>query len=132
MIFYKNNTSEITALLDTGNSLIDPISLSPVIIAEYKSVKNLFPEAVRNGLERFESNNLEMIMSEVNDKGLSTRVIPFTSLGKENGMILGFVPDRVEIHDECGVRVLGKCVIGIYNSSLSKDRSYAALLNPYL
>lgn len=132
IVIHNNKTAEITALLDTGNSLVDPISLSPVIIVEYKSVKNLFSEAICAGLERMETNNIEWIMSEVTEKGLSTRIIPFSSLGKENGMLIGFVPDRVEIHDECGVRVLGKCVIGLYNKPLSKDRSYAALLNPYL
>ena len=131
-ISYNNNTAEITALLDTGNSLIDPISLSPVIIAEYKSVKNLFDEEIRNGLDRIGQENITWIMSEVAQKGLSARLIPFSSLGKENGMLLGFVPDRAEIRDDCGVRVLEKCVVGLYEKNLSKDRSYGALFNPYL
>lgn len=132
LISYKNCTAEITALLDTGNSLIDPISLSPVIIAEYRMIKNLFPEDVRCGLESLEGNNIEWVMSDVTQKGLVTRIIPFSSLGKENGLLIGFVPDKVEIRDDCGVRVLDKCVIGLYNKPLSKDRSYGALLNPYL
>ena len=132
LISYKNCTAEITALLDTGNSLVDPISLSPVIIAEYKLIKNLFSDEVQNGLERMEFDNIEWVLKDVNEKGLVTRLIPFSSLGKENGILIGFVPDKVEIRDECGIRVLDKCVIGIYNNSLSKDRSYGALLNPYL
>lgn len=132
IISHKNNTAEITALLDTGNSLIDPISLTPVIIAEYKLIKNLFSEDVQNGFEMLGMNNIEYIMSDVTKKGLSARIIPFSSLGKENGMLIGFVPDKIEIRDECGVRVLDKCVIGLYNKPLSKDRSYGALLNPYL
>ena len=127
-----NNSAEVTALLDTGNALIDPVSLSPVIIAEYKAIKPLFPEDIRNGLERMGSENLTWIMEEVSQKGLHTRLIPFSSLGKENGMLLGFVPDRAEIRDDCGVRVLDKCVVGIYERRLSKDKSYGALLNPYL
>jgi len=129
---FDNNTAEITALLDTGNSLIDPISLSPVIIAEYKSIKTLFNDDIKSGLDRIGNDNITWIMSEVTQKGLPARLIPFSSLGKDNGMLLGFVPDRAEIFDECGVRVLEKCVVGIYEKPLSKDRSYAALLNPYL
>lgn len=131
-ISYNNNTAEITALLDTGNSLIDPVSLSPVIIAEYKSVKNLFDKEIQNGLDKIGEENITWIMNDVAQKGLSARLIPFSSLGKENGMLIGFVPDHTEIHDECGVRVLEKCVIGLYEKPLSKDRSYGALFNPYL
>lgn len=131
-ISHNNNTAEITALLDTGNSLVDPISLSPVIIVEYRFIKNLFPEEIRYGLERIDSGDIEFVMNEVSAKGFPLRIIPFSSLGKENGILFGFIPDRVEIRDECGLKVLGKCVIGIYYKSLSKDRSYGALLNPYL
>jgi stage II sporulation protein GA (sporulation sigma-E factor processing peptidase) len=129
---FGENTAEITALLDTGNSLVDPVSLSPVIIAEYRQLKNLFSEDIRITLDKIGCDNLTWIMSDVAEKGLPARLIPFSSLGKSNGMLIGFVPDRAEIRDDCGVRVLEKCVVGLYNQQLSKDRSYAALLNPYL
>lgn len=125
-------TTELTALLDTGNALIDPVTLSPVIIAEYKSLKPLFSSDMQLGLNRLGSDNITWIMSEVSEHGLKTRLIPFSSLGKENGMLLGFVPDHAEIRDDCGVRVLDKCVVGIYERQLSKDKSYTALFNPYL
>lgn len=127
-----DNSAEVTALLDTGNSLVDPVTLSPVIIAEYRSIKTLFSEDIRSGLDRIGSDNLTWIMEEVSQKGLRVRLIPFSSLGRENGMLLGFVPDRAEIRDDCGVRVLDKCVVGIYERRLSKDKSYGALFNPYL
>ncbi|MBR1969403.1 MAG: sigma-E processing peptidase SpoIIGA [Clostridia bacterium] len=125
-------TAELTALLDTGNALIDPVTLSPVIIAEYKSLKPLFSPDMQFGLNRLGSDNITWVMSEVSEYGLKVRLIPFSSLGKENGMLLGFVPDHAEIRDDCGVRVLDKCVIGIYERQLSKDKSYTALFNPYL
>ena len=128
---YNGKTAEITALLDTGNSLVDPISLTPVIIAEYRTIRTLFNDEINSGLERIGKDNLTWIMSEVVEKGLPARLIPFSSLGKENGMLLGFVPDKAEIQDDCGVRILEKCVIGISEKPLSKDRSYTALLNPY-
>ena len=129
---FGENTAEITALLDTGNSLVDPVSLSPVIIAEYKMLKHLFSDDIRITLDKLSCDNLTWIMSDVTEKGLPARLIPFSSLGKANGMLIGFVPDRAEIIDDCGVRILEKCVVGIYNQPLSKDRSYSALLNPYL
>lgn len=128
---FDGKTAEITALMDTGNSLVDPITLTPVIIAEYRTIKPLFSEEVNNGLERIGKDNLTWIMSEVVEKGLPARLIPFSSLGKENGMLLGFIPDKAEICDDSGIRILEKCVIGISEKPLSKDRSYTALLNPY-
>ena len=125
-------TTELTALLDTGNALIDPVTLSPVIIAEYKSLKPLFSDDIKLGLNRLSPDNITWIMSEVSEYGLKVRLIPFSSLGKENGMLLGFVPDHAEIRDDCGVRVLDKCVVGIYEKQLAKDKSYTALFNPYL
>jgi len=127
-----DNITELTALLDTGNSLIDPVTLSPVIIAEYRLVKDLFNDDIKKGLDRLGTDNLTWVMTEVTQKGLRTRLIPFSSIGRENGMLLGFVPDSAEIRDDCGVRVLEKCVVGLYEKPLTHDRSYGALFNPYL
>lgn len=132
LLYFKDNFVEVTALMDTGNSLVDPVDLSPVIIVEYKLLKNLFSIDIRNDLDRIGNENIEWIMSDVTLKGLPVRLIPFTSLGKENGLLLGFVPDKVEISDDCGIRILDKCVIGIYEKQLSKDKSFGALLNPYM
>ena len=132
LLYFKENFVEVTALMDTGNSLVDPVSLSPVIIVEYKLLKNLFTKDIRDDLDRIGNENIEWIMNDVTHKGLPVRLIPFASLGKENGLLLGFVPDKIEIYDSCGIRIIDKCVVGIYERQLSKDKSFGALLNPYL
>ena len=132
LLYFKENFVEVTALMDTGNSLVDPVSLSPVIIVEYKLLKNLFSKDIRDDLDRIGNENIEWIMNDVTHKGLPVRLIPFASLGKENGLLLGFVPDKIEIYDSCGIRIIDKCVVGIYERQLSKDKSFGALLNPYL
>lgn len=132
LLYFKDNFIEVTALMDTGNSLVDPVSLFPVIIVEYKLIKNLFSKDIRDDLDRIGIDNIEWIMNDVTHKGLPVRLIPFASLGKENGLLLGFVPDKIEIYDNCGIRIIDKCVVGIYEKQLSKDKSFGALLNPYL
>jgi len=132
LLTYNKKTAEITALLDTGNMLIDPVTLSPVIIAEYKLLRCLFPEDIRSVLDKMNQNNITWIINDMARQGFAARLIPFSSLGKSNGMLIGFVPDKAEIFDECGVKVLDKCVIALCDNSLSKDRSYGALLNPYI
>ena len=132
LLYYDGKTAEVTALLDTGNSLIDPVSLSPVVVAEYKSIKTLFSSDIQGEFERLNTENITWVISEMVYKGLPVRLIPFSSLGNENGMLIGFSPDKAQIQDEYGVRTLNKCVVGIYEKTLTKDRSYGALLNPYL
>lgn len=132
ILYYKNRTTEITALLDTGNSLIDPITMSPVIVAEYKFLKRLFEKEMLNDLDRISTDNFDWIIPSLAQKGLATRLIPFSSVGKDNGLLLGFIPDKVEIHDDCGVKNMGNCVVAIYDSPLSKDNSFGALVNPYI
>lgn len=132
ILYFRNKTAEVTALLDTGNSLVDPVTLYPVIVVEYKLLKGLFEEELISELDRIGNEKIEWIMSSLAQKGLSSRLIPFSSIGKENGMLLGFIPDKAEIYDDYGKKVLGNCVVAIYEKQLSKDKSFGALLNPYL
>lgn len=132
ILYFRDKTAEVTALLDTGNSLVDPVTLSPVIVVEYKLLKSLFNEDLLRDLDRIGTEKIEWIIGALSQKGLPARLIPFSSLGKENGMLLGFVPDKAEIYDDFGVRILGDCVVAIYEKQLAKDKSFGALLNPYL
>ena len=60
------------------------------------------------------------------------RLIPFTSLGKENGMLIGFRPDYIEVDQENEKKGTSNVIVGIYNRSLSKGEKYRALLSPEL
>ena len=56
------------------------------------------------------------------------KVIPFSSLGKQNGMLLGLKADGIEIEEENNVKNVDKVILGIYNKRLSKKDEYGALL----
>lgn len=123
---------DIMALMDTGNSLTDPISDTPVIVAEFCAIKDLLPFSVQNIFSQYKENNLEMIskiMSRATED-MKFRLIPFKSIGAENGMLLGFKPDNVVLKDDN--KVLSNIVVGIYNNALSPDNKYMALLHPEL
>jgi len=60
------------------------------------------------------------------------RLIPFTSLGKENGMLIGFRPDYIEVGENAEKKGITDVIIGIYNRALSKNNNYSALLSPEL
>jgi stage II sporulation protein GA (sporulation sigma-E factor processing peptidase) len=57
-------------------------------------------------------------------------MIPFASIGSQNGMLFGFRPDEVEVISEDKTDTFKDVVVGIYNFSLSAEGKYQGLLNP--
>ena len=55
------------------------------------------------------------------------RIIPFSSLGKQNGMLIGIKPDKFEVINE-QIEEKNNVIIGIYNKSLTKRGEYNALI----
>lgn len=120
------------ALLDTGNTLYDPVSNFPVVVIEYTAIRELLPSEVKAIFENSLEDDLENITKQMSKSSWigRFRLIPFTALGKENGMLIGFKPDILEVFiDESWVRA-GGVIIGIYNNRLSKTENYHALMNP--
>lgn len=130
-IFFENTDVDFMALVDTGNSLHDPLSNAPVIVAEFNSIKDFLPKEIRLIFYENKENDLSYIISNIDqDFSKRIRMIPFESLGEHNGMLLGFRPDKVEISKEESVITIEDVIIGIYNFKLSKDNAYQGLLNP--
>lgn len=132
-ITLNNENVNINALVDTGNTLLDPISKSPVIIVEFDKLKKFLPEAMQLIFSDNNENNLSLIFEIVEGSEIANRMrmIPFRSLGTEEGMLIGFKPDRVEIVNAEKENIfLEDVIIGIYNKTLSKNGDYEALLNP--
>ncbi|MBR1442765.1 MAG: sigma-E processing peptidase SpoIIGA [Firmicutes bacterium] len=128
---YKNGSKkELKALTDTGNSLYEPTGKLPVIIVEFNEIKDLLPYSVAALFLSGEENDLEKLMIAASGFN-GFRLIPYSSLGKKHGMLIGFESDMTEIEEE-GRTIAKKSVIGIYNGSLSEDGAYCALLNPEL
>lgn len=125
---YKNSEKIIlNALLDTGNSLKEPITKKPVMIAEFFAIKNILPESLKIIFYQKEENNLNRILEVSYDNHI--RFIPFKSIGKENGLMLGIKIDKLEIEADKNI-VLTDVIVAISNFSLSEDGFYNAILNP--
>lgn len=121
----------ITALMDTGNSLSDPITKYPVIITEFESIKALLPENLRLLFYEKKEEDYTLVIDAIEGTELmsSIRLISFKSIGKENGMLIGFKPEQVKIQKEDEIIILTDVIIGIYNLKLSEGK-YHALLSP--
>ncbi len=120
---------ETTAMLDTGNLVKEPITNTPVIIVESSLLYEMLPKEILNNLEEVLSGNLSNIPEEIQEKYISKmRCIPFKSLGKENGMLLGIRADEIEVIKEDENKIIKNAIIGIYDKSLTKRGEYRALV----
>ena len=120
---------ETTAMLDTGNLVKEPITNTPVIIVESSLLYEMLPKEILNNLEEVLNGNLSDIPEEIQEKYISKmRCIPFKSLGKENGMLLGIRADEIEVIKEDENKIIKNAIIGIYDKSLTKRGEYRALV----
>ncbi|MBS4535404.1 sigma-E processing peptidase SpoIIGA [Clostridium sp. D2Q-14] len=127
----QNKKAELKGIVDTGNSLMDPITNIPVIIVEFSAIKKILPNTIQEIFSKYNEDDLNII-SEImykENEMIKFRLIPFKSIGKDNGMLLGFKPDEV-ILDTNEDKKISDIVIGIYNNSLTNDNDYVALLHP--
>ena len=135
MVVFEEKAIDMNALIDTGNSLHDPLSDMPVVVAEYNALKEILPHEIKNIFEESKENDLESVTCIISGSEWVSRfrLIPFKSLGKENGMLIGFKPDYIEVSGtEEEKKGISNVIIGIYNRTLSRNEEYRALLGPEL
>lgn len=125
--------AELCAILDTGNNLKDPISDFPVIVAEYGAIKEILPHelSVIFNDDRNEIDFQQLYNTLGNtDLIVRIRLIPFSSLGKENGMLVGIKPDIVKLKGKKHNKEVKDVIIGVYKKRISQNGEYKALLYP--
>ncbi len=131
-ISFDNREIDLSALIDTGNSLRDPLTNIPVMVVEFKALQELLPQEIKSIFDGAQEDDLNYVTTIISkSKWFSRfRLIPFCSLGKENGMLIGFKPDFIEIGGDEDKRDIKNVIVGIYNRSLSRNEKYKALLGP--
>ena len=126
--FYEKEKN-INALLDTGNLLKEPITGFPVVITEKKALKGLIPEIILNNINKIVGGDTDEINSnnELAKYISRFRMIPFSSVGKQNGLLLGIRCDSVSIEIDGIAETKTNVIIGIYDKSFTKNDSYSAI-----
>lgn len=124
----ENKKIETKALVDTGNMLKEPITNIPVVVVEHTLLYNYLPKELLNNLEKIIGGDLEKIPEEIKNKYSSKlKLIPYTSLGKQNGMLLGIKADYIITKKEEKTKK-DKVIVGIYDKSLTKRGEYRAII----
>ncbi len=120
-IVLNNKKAKIKVLMDTGNLLREPFTGKPVVIVEKDALKPIFDVDILNNLDEMLDGNF------ISGDGLKFRIIPYSSLGNESGVIIGVCVDLIRIFWESEV-VLKDAVVGIYEKRLSEYGGYSGLV----
>lgn len=116
---------ETKAMIDTGNLAKEPITNTPVVIVESSLLEKVLPEEILNSIDSILAGNLEGVNKEYISR---LRCIPFSSLGKQNGMLLGVKADEIIVEKEEENKISKNVIIGVYEKSLTKRGEYRALI----
>ena len=117
------------ALIDTGNMLKEPITNTPVVVIEHTLLYDCIPKEILNHLEDIIGGDFEKIPEGIKNVYISKlKLIPFSSLGKQNGMLIGIKPEYLKIIKEEQINVKENVILGIYDKSLTKKGEYRALM----
>ena len=120
---------ETKAMIDTGNLVKEPITNTPVVIVEESLLEGIIPKEILKNLENILRGNLENLPQDIQDEYLpKLRCIPFSSLGKENGMLVGIKISEIVVKSEDDEKKTSNIIIGIYERSLTKKGEYRALV----
>ncbi len=123
-IFYLGKNKRIKSMIDSGNLLKDPISKSDVIIVEKDSLTNIVSENILKNISTIVKG--EWLDSD-NIHSYKLKVIPFSSLGNDNGILIGFKPDYIKIYGDTEL-VRDDVLVGIYDGKLSKNNLFTSLI----
>ena len=120
---------KIKALLDTGNLLKDPITGFPVIVVEHKCLNEVISEKVLNNLDKILGGDIDELTNykEFSETISRFRMIPFSSVGKQNGLLLGIRVDSVDIITNEAIEHVPNVIIGVYEQSFTKNGAYSAI-----
>ena len=125
-IFYKGKVRKVKTMIDTGNLLKEPITQTDVIIVEKNSLKDIVEEDILENIDNIIKGKW-LDSSDERIYSYKFKIIPFMSLGNENGLLIGFKPDYIKIYDD-DENVRNDIIIAIYNGKLSKSNLYTSLI----
>lgn len=123
----NGKTVSADALMDSGNTLSDVFSDTPVIVAEYAVVEGLFDESMK---PFFKGGANTVIYSMSAEQSARIRLIPFSSMGGD-GLLPAFRPDKIIITAPGALWQANRAFVAVCRGKLPSG-DYGILLNPEL
>ena len=120
----EKQTGTVKALLDTGNSLVEPVSHAPVVVGDLTGLSELF--------DREEQEQIKAFYRTGSYKGeRKIRLIPYHAVGVTSGILISYPIDEVVLckEEEPIIRKKG-IYLAVSPIGISGDGSYQLLLHP--
>ena len=115
---------ELTALVDTGNTLTDPASGWPVMVAEGESLAGLFPREHRPGPEDLRDPAGGMARLGTGEWRGRFRLLPYRSVGTDRGLLLAVRLDGAAMEG----REQGPVLVALSPNPVSDGGGYRILI----
>ena len=116
----QGRTACVTALLDTGNTLTDGLSGSPVLTVHWAALDPLWTREEKAALSHLEAEGAARCLERL---GGGFRLLPYQAVGVRSGLLLCFRADRTAM----GERQLGPVTVALSPTPVSDGGGYAAL-----
>ncbi|MNP54274.1 Sporulation factor SpoIIGA [compost metagenome] len=129
----KGHRLSCVGLVDTGNQLYDPLTKTPVMIAEAKLWKDVLP---KEWLKRMQTQDAESIVAAMGEEEFEwqdrLRIVPYRGVNRSTQFMLAIRPDKVQLQYAGRNWETRKVLIGFDGGQLSADGSYQAIIHPML
>jgi stage II sporulation protein GA (sporulation sigma-E factor processing peptidase) len=118
---------QLKGLIDSGNQLYDPITNTPVMIADAARCQDSFP---KDFMEQIKSvDNLYDSACE-HQYSHRLRIVPYRGIGQESEFLLALKPDEIKIEMKEETIVTKNGLIGFNQTPLSADGEYDCIVHP--
>lgn len=114
----------LTALVDTGNTLTDPVTGRPVMVAEGEKLFPLFPEGEAPAPEDLRSPVEAMERLSAGRRKGRYRLLPYQAVGVDCGMLLALRLDGATVGEE----EYGGLLVALSPNRLSDGGGYSVLI----
>ena len=113
----------LRALVDTGNTLTDPATNRPVMVAEGEKLSGLFPPGAAPGPEALRDPVAALAQGRL-EGGRRYRLLPYRAVGVDCGMLLAIPLDGARVGEED----YGRILVALSPTPVSDGGGYSALI----
>lgn len=119
-------TVQFRALRDTGNTLRDPLTNQPVLVAEWQLLRELIPPEGRAAVSRETAARPAELFQQLRvlTPQVKCRLIPYRAVGVAGGLMLAVQCDAVQL----GKRPAGRMLVAFSSTAVSDGGGYSALM----
>lgn len=122
-IYDGDAKTELAALNDTGNTLCDPATNAPVVISDYRMLREILPHGAREILDSASPDAFPLSLDKLSGFG-SFKLIPYKTVGVPFKLMLAYRPEQVFFDG----KLISGALVAISAEPISDGGAYSALI----